>query len=143
MFRINRAWSTPVSVLSVDAKLEKSGDNWSEALFISINHYKKSQVIKMLFDAHSLRSMVYGLRELHADKSSYFKKYTKSAEFKKELSIGYANKRFYINMVEGNTKVEHIFGAYSLLAFADTLLLMCDEVEKALFRAQSKGGDNV
>lgn len=140
MLKINRAWSTPVSVLSVDAKLERKDNNWSEAIFVTINHYKKDQNIKMLFDAHSLRSFSYGVRELHAQQSSKFKKYSQSGELRKELSLGYTNSRYYINMSEGpSKKVEHLFGAYSILAFADTLQLMCDAIEKELFKAQSKG----
>lgn len=142
MFSINRAFTTPKSVLSVDAKLELKKGRPHEAVFVKINHYEEKREAAMLLDAHALRAFALACGELRETGQSSFRKYTQSGGCRSTLSCGRSGEAYFINIerscAHGTVKLEHIFGHYSLPAFTQTLTLMADETEKALFAAQSK-----
>jgi hypothetical protein len=141
---LNRAWKSPKSVLSIDAKLEcANSGNWNEALFVGINHYSSKQKIKMLFDVHALRALVYALQDLHQHGTSSFKKYTEANGHRNVMTLGSDNNTFFINIERSgnidNFKIAHLFGIYSLPSFCDTVTLICNTVESELFIKQGVG----
>lgn len=142
MFSINRAFSTPKSILSIDAKLETKQGRAAEAIFVKINHFNDGRDVTMLFDAHALRALSIACGELHATGASAFRKYTQKGGCRSTLSLGRKEAVYYINIErrcgEKSERLEHPFGTYSLQAFAQTLALMCDETEKALFAQQCR-----
>lgn len=151
MFRINRAYSSPKSILSIDAKLEEKEEKqsrkkyWSEVIFFKINHYKQKREINMLFSAHDLRALSIALEDLHATGQSNFKNYTAKDECKNTMTLGAEEGTFFINIERScqndqTFKIEHIFGSYSVRAFTQSLRLMADQIEKAVFAAQSGKG---
>lgn len=145
MFSINRAWSTPKSMLSLDGRIEVKNNHPAEAIFLKIMRFgSDKQSITILLDAHALRALMHAALELRHTGSVTFKKFTESNGTKNILTLAADGNAFYLNLEqrrdEQSLKLSHLFGNYSLLAFADTVKLFCDAVENAVFAAQSSGG---
>ncbi|MHC3995734.1 hypothetical protein ACXWTF_12990 [Thiomicrolovo sp. ZZH C-3] len=152
---INRAFKTPSKVLSIDVKIESDGRSREEAIFFKINHYKEDSDITMQLRCPDIRSLSYALADAVELKAApQYKNFTESKGKTNELSIGYTGEgqqtgTFFLNIKQKNGKgkdapvekeVAFPLRRYTALAVIDTLRLVADETERALFRL--KGGGN-
>jgi len=112
--------------------------------------YNTENPIKMSFSAIDLRTLAYAMREiLKTKQDSGYEKITKSDGLMKKVTVGFTSKAsqndqnkiietFYINgtLVQKNFKVGISFSKWEMASFADSLMLIADETETALYKHQ-------
>jgi hypothetical protein len=128
----------------VSAKIEYK-KFYSDAVFLEFTENfseGNNEKTVMLVTANDLRALSYGIRELMKNGKSNFKKYTDPARAggegaKNELNIGLLNEAgkttYYLNYSSGSKKIGCGFDPYLFVALSDTLLLIAEECDKALF----------
>jgi hypothetical protein len=137
-----------------------------DIILLTYKLYSGDIKVSLLFDANSLRALAYGCREIVAkektdsaskehknyevdeEKKYDFFKFTESVKdgvrYRKQIQLVVEKNRFYINFKEKNVKTKEVtkepqgfaLDQYGLLAFADTITIMADELDRAFYKIQ-------
>lgn len=101
--------------------------------------YDTNKKVIMALSSSDLRSMVYGIRELLKNGETSYRKFTDpklagGSGAKKEISFAKDEKKnYYINLTSGVGKVGFAFDVYAFAGLIDSLILIAEETEKALY----------
>lgn len=129
-------------VFSAWIELEKKerAEIISDVVFIELTEgYVAEKKLVMKVVANDIRAMTYAIKELIANGETKYEKYTDpklagTDGAKNKLSFGKTEDgTFYFNLSSGGTKVRFPFDTYHIRAFVDSLTLIADETEKALY----------
>ncbi|MDD4969900.1 MAG: hypothetical protein PHT07_10780 [Paludibacter sp.] len=132
-------------LFAISIKIEKKNNAYSEAVFLEfIENFSEgnNKKVSMLVTSSDLRAMSYGIRELLKHGKSSFKKFTDPTKAgndgnKNELTFAVDTKStYYVNYASGNKKIGCGFDPYAFAALSDTILLLAEECDKALYYYQ-------
>lgn len=117
---------------------------YSDVVFFEFTElYDAKSKSVLALTSGDMRSMVYGVRELLKTGKTQYEKYTDpnltgANGKKKQISFGKTENpiNYFINFTSGNTKISFSFDTYAFAGFADSLSLIAEETEKALYYYQ-------
>lgn len=104
--------------------------------------YDKTNKINVKFNSYELRIFCYALKSLVASEKSDYKKYSNPAlassnDGVKEITFGFSNSKYWINVEEINKKKFGIgFTLFELKALIDSLVVIANEVDEVLYQYQ-------
>lgn len=126
----------------IETNDEQHPKRYTDTIFVEIApEYVRAKKIALSVGALDLRNMAYAIKEcLKNHKSSYIK-YTEPARGgfegqRKSLSFAVQEKTLFLNIESDGNKIGMGFDFYSAISFADTITLLAEETEKALYRYQ-------
>lgn len=137
-FRVARREFTAKNALNFGAVIERDGKSIKEVVFVELSEYGQ-RGITLRFDALELRALGYAIRALYKSGASSFTKGAGTDGSQKRLWVTKGDKGYFINAREGERMVGFQLDAYRWIALADAVMLLADEVEKALYRVQAEG----
>lgn len=118
---------------------------YSDVVFFEFTElYEAKSKSVLALSSSDMRSMVYGVRELLKTGKTQYEKYTDpnlagTSGNKKKITFGKtegAINYFFINFTSGAMKIGFSFDTYGFAGFADSLSLIAEETEKALYYYQ-------
>ncbi len=137
-FRVARREFTAKNALNFGAVIERDGKSVKEVIFVELTEYGRKG-ITLRFDALDLRALGYAIKALYKTGKSGFTKGARADGSQKRLWVTKGEQGYFINAREGERMVGFQLDAYRWIALADSVMLLADEVEKALYRIQAAG----
>ena len=130
------------NVINITGKIEQSSENgytsFKEVIFIEVIEYGMSgkDAPNVPFNAWELRQLVYAIKTLVSTGKSSFTKGSGQHGKEQSISLSKGDKGYFINGRRGDKRIGFQASNYEILALADSLQLICEEVEKALYSMQ-------
>lgn len=146
-FRVAKKSYQGKNLLAISAWVEEkaAGDGMvlSDLIFLEFTeNYEVTKKHSLRVTASDLRAMAYAVKDLLKNGETKYRKYTDpklagGSGPKNEISMMRHDKGgYYINLTAGETKIGHQFDAFEFIAFADSITLIAEETEKALYYHQ-------
>lgn len=140
---------TNKNLLAISAWIEEENKMgtiyFSDVIFIELTEeYDAGKKESMLIDATELRKMNHAVRELLRTGETSYEKWTDPTLAggtgpKKKLSFMKSDDgNYFLNLTVGSKKLRFIFEKYSMIAFAESILLVAEEAEKILYYFQRR-----
>ncbi|MEA3373708.1 MAG: hypothetical protein U9Q62_08475 [Campylobacterota bacterium] len=138
-FRVAKRSFNSKNVLNIGAVIEKDEHSINEVIFVEVAEYGGRGIV-MKFTAIDLRALTYAMRTVLKTGASSYLKHNRSGDTKSELWVHKGEKSgYFINAKKtGKGALGVQFDQYRWVALIDSLSLLADETEKALYFYQNK-----